>query len=250
LSTMGEIRKDNGTANAVISISGVSKAFSTRLVLNNIDLEIGGTHSVCLFGVNGVGKSTLLRIAAGLLQPDKGVVRICGHDIGREPEKAGPQLGVISHKSMVYPNLTAIENLSFFANLYGVKDGTTRIDKLLNDVGLFSYRFDRAGTLSRGLLQRLAIARALVHRPSVLLADEPFTGLDGEACRHLILVLSDFVKNNGTILMTAHDTKVGLKCCDRVIVLDNGTLILDEMTSDIDIDGFAQDYLSYARAGN
>lgn len=240
--------QDNRATNAVISISGVSKAFSTRLVLKNIDLQICGAHSVCLCGVNGVGKSTLLRIITGLLQPDKGVIRICGYNVGRDPEKAKPQLGVISHKSMVYPNLTAIENLSFFADLYGVKDSTTRIDKLLHDVGLFSYRFDRAGTLSRGLLQRLAIARALVHRPSVLLADEPFTGLDGEACQHLISVLSDFVNNDGTILMTTHDTKVGLKCCDRVIVLDKSCLIFDALTSDIDTDSFAQDYLSYARA--
>jgi heme ABC exporter ATP-binding subunit CcmA len=244
---MGEIRQENRAENAVISISGVSKAFSTRLVLKNIDLEIGCAHSVYLCGVNGVGKSTLLRIIAGLLQPDKGVIRICGYNIGRDPENAKPQLGVISHKSMVYPNLTAIENLSFFADLYGVKDSKTRIDKLLHDVGLFSYRYDRAATLSRGLLQRLAIARALVHRPSVLLADEPFTGLDGEACQHLISVLSDFVKNDGTILMTTHDTRVGLKCCDRVIVLDKSNLIFDLKTSDIDTDSFAQDYLSYAR---
>jgi heme exporter protein A len=151
---MGEIRQENRATNAVISISGVSKAFSTRLVLKNIDLEVSSAHSVCLCGVNGVGKSTLLRIITGLLQPDKGVIRICGYNVGRDPEKAKPQLGVISHKSMVYPNLTAIENLSFFANLYGVKDSTARIDKLLHDVGLFSYRFDRAGTLSRGLLHR------------------------------------------------------------------------------------------------
>ncbi len=246
---MGEIRQEKRATNAVISISGVRKAFSTRLVLNNIDLEIGCAHSVCLCGVNGVGKSTLLRIVAGLLQPDKGIIRICGYDIGRDPEEAKTKLGVISHKSMVYPNLTAIENLSFFAGLYGVKDNKTRIDKLLRDVGLFSYRYDRAGTLSRGLLQRLAIARALVHQPTVLLADEPFTGLDGQASQHLISVLSDFVKNDGTILMTTHDTGVGLKCCDRVIVLDNGSLILDGVTSDIDTDRFAQDYLSYARAG-
>jgi heme ABC exporter ATP-binding subunit CcmA len=245
---MDETRQENRAANAVISISGISKAFSTRSVLKNIDLQIYSAHSVCLCGVNGVGKSTLLRIITGLLQPDKGVVRICGYNVGRDPEKAKPQLGVISHKSMVYPNLTAVENLSFFADLYGVKDSKNRIDKLLGDVGLFSYRYDRAGTLSRGLLQRLAIARALVHRPSVLLADEPFTGLDGEACKHLISVLSDFVNNDGTILMTTHDTKVGLKCCDRLLVLDKGSLIFDAMKSDIDTDSFAQDYLSYARA--
>ncbi len=247
---MGETRQENGVRNLIINISGVSKAFSARLVLNKIDLEIPQGQSVCLCGVNGVGKSTLLRITGGLLQPDKGNVRICGYDIRIDPEKAKPQLGVISHKSMVYPNLTALENLSFFANLYGVEDSTARINEILHDVGLFSYRYDRAATLSRGLLQRLAIARALVHRPSVLLADEPFTGLDNEACKHLISVLTDFSNNGGTIMMTTHDVRNGLKCCDRVMVLDKSNLILDVMTSDIDTGSFAQDYLSYARGQN
>lgn len=244
---MGEISKENSVKNFIINISGVSKAFSARRVLNKIDLQIPQGQSVCLCGVNGVGKSTLLRITGGLLQADQGNVRICGYDIRIEPDKAKPQLGVISHKSMVYPNLTALENLSFFANLYGVADTTTRVNEILQDVGLSSYRYDRAATLSRGLLQRLAIARALVHRPSVLLADEPFTGLDGEASKHLISVLDDFSSDGGTIMMTTHDVHNGLKCCDRVIVLDKTSLILDAMTSDIDTESFAQDYLSYAR---
>ena len=247
---MGEIKQENGVKNSIINISGVSKAFSARLVLKKIDLRIHKGQSVCLCGVNGVGKSTLLRITGGLLQPDKGNVGICGHDIKTDPEKAKPQLGIISHKSMVYPNLTAIENLSFFAGLYGVADTKTRVNEILQDVGLSSYSYDRAATLSRGLLQRLAIARALVHRPSVLLADEPFTGLDGEASEHLTSVLADFSNNGGTIMMTTHDVRNGLKCCDRVIVLDKTSLILDAMTSDMDTESFAQDYLSYARGQN
>lgn len=231
-------------------MSGVSKSFSTKTVLKNIDLEIPPRQSVCLCGVNGAGKSTLLRITAGLLQPDGGDVKICEYNVRTDPEKTKPKLGVISHRSMVYPNLTALENLSFFATLYGVKDSAARINEILNDVGLFSYRHDRAGTLSRGLLQRLAIARALVHHPSVLLADEPFTGLDTDACKHLISFLADFIHNGGTIMFTTHDINIGLKCCDRVVVLDKSHLILDVMKSDIDTDSFAQDYLSYARGHN
>lgn len=247
---MGETSQENTAIKLIIKMSGVSKAFSTKTVLKNIDLEILPRQSVCLCGVNGAGKSTLLRITAGLLQPDVGNVKICEYDVKTDPEKSKPQIGVISHKSMVYPNLTALENLCFFANLYGVKDSTSRVDTLLHDVGLFSYRYDRAGTLSRGLLQRLAIARALVHRPSVLLADEPFTGLDTEACKHLISVLTDFTNNGGTVMFTTHDISIGLKCCDRVVVLDKSLLILDVMKSDIDTDSFAQDYLSYARGHN
>jgi ABC-type multidrug transport system ATPase subunit len=109
------------------------------------------------------------------------------------------------------------------------------------------YRYDRAGILSRGLLQRLAIARALVHRPVVLLTDEPFTGLDADACQHLITVLANFTRDGGTIVMTTHDINIGVKCCDRVVVLDRTRLIFDAMMCDIDINSFAQDYLSYAR---
>lgn len=247
---MNKDKRKDSADESVVSVDSVSKAFAARLVLDNVSLGVVRGQSVCVCGVNGAGKSTLLRIIAGLLQPDAGSVRLCGHDVRTYPEKAKPQLGVISHGSMVYPDLTVFENLSFFANLYGVKDSAARADELLQDVGLSSYRYDRANILSRGLLQRLAIARALVHRPVVLLADEPFTGLDVEAREHLISVLSKFVGNGGTIVMTTHDVNIGTKCCDRVVILDRTRLILDAMMCDIDTASFTQDYLSYARSRN
>lgn len=231
----------------MINISSVRKSFATRLVLNNIDLAVTGSQSVCICGVNGAGKSTLLRIIAGLLQPDRGSVLLNGYNVAKDPEKTKSQLGVISHKSMVYPDLTVFENLFFFANLYGVKDAAVRVKQLLENVGLFSFRYDKAGILSRGLLQRLAIARALVHQPTVLLADEPFTGLDAEACEYLISVLTDFTGNGGTIIMTTHDINIGLKCCGRVVVLDKTHIILDAETSRLNVAHLSQDYLSYAR---
>ncbi len=233
--------------NTVININSINKAFSTRLVLNNIDLSITRSQSLCICGVNGAGKNTLLRIIAGLLQPDQGSVQLCGYNVSKEPEKTKLHLGVISHKSMLYPDLTVFENLFFFANLYGVKDNTARVKELLEDVGLFPYRYDRVSILSRGLLQRLAIARALVHRPSILLADEPFTGLDIEACQHLISVLTNFTNDGGTVVMATHDINVCLQCCRRVVVLDKARLIFDAETSDIKTASFVQDYLSYAR---
>ncbi|MHC4394279.1 MAG: ABC transporter ATP-binding protein [Planctomycetota bacterium] len=235
------------TNNTVINISSVRKSFATRLVLDNIDLAVARSQSVCICGINGAGKSTLLHIIAGLLQPDQGLVLLNGYNVVKDPEKTKTQLGVISHKSMVYPDLTAFENLLFFANLYGVKDVAIRVKGLLEDVGLFPFRYDKAGILSRGLLQRLAIARALVHQPTVLLADEPFTGLDAEACEYLISVLTGFTGNGGTIIMTTHDINIGIKCCSRVVVLDKRHIILDAETSQLDIADFSQDYLSYAR---
>lgn len=232
---------------AVISVNSVSKSFGTRLVLSNIILSIARGQSVCVCGVNGVGKSTLLRIIAGLLQPDGGSVQLNGYNVTEDPEKTKPQVGVILHKSMLYPHLTVSENLLFFANLYGLKNSTAAVRGLLEKLGLGSYRYDKAGILSRGLLQRLSIARALVHQPTVLLADEPFTGLDAEACQHLTSVLADFTNNSGTIVMTTNDINICLQCCSRVAVLDKTCLIFDAMTSDLNTAGFSQDYLSYAR---
>ncbi len=232
----------------VINVKSVSKAFDTRAVLKDIAIDIGTAQAVLICGINGAGKTTLLRIIAGLLQPDLGSVELCGYNIRKDPEKAKSQFGMISHKSMVYPELTVLENLSFFATLYGVKDSDTYITQLLQDVGLFSYRYDTASILSRGLLQRLAIARALVHRPALLLADEPFTGLDAKACHHLITVLTEFTNNGGTIVMTTHDIDIGLQCCNRVVVLDKSNLIFDARTSDIDTARFLKDYISYARS--
>ena len=232
----------------VINVKSISKAFDTRNVLRDIAIDIDTEQAVLICGINGAGKTTLLRIIAGLLQPDQGSVKLCGYNIQKDPEKAKSQFGMISHKSMVYPELTVLENLSFFARLYGVKDSDANITELLQDVGLLSYRYDTASILSRGLLQRLAIARALVHRPALLLADEPFTGLDTKASHHLINVLNEFTNNGGTIVMTTHDIDIGLQCCNRVVVLDKSKLIFDARTCDIDTARFLKDYISYARS--
>jgi heme exporter protein A len=151
---------------------------------------------------------------------------------------------------MVYPDLTVLENLAFVAQLYGVSERTARAEEMLVDVGLEAFQHESAGILSRGLLQRLAIARALLHRPSVLLADEPFTGLDEKATHWLTDRIGRFVDEGGSVLMTTHDVKLGLRCCRRVAVLDRGVLLLDARRDEIDSDRFAQDYLSYARDGN
>lgn len=245
---MHEMTAKNKPAGEALNVCSIRKTFVTRPVLRGIDLVAPGGEAVCLCGINGAGKSTLLRVIAGLLRPDTGSVAINGYDVRREPEKAKRQLGAISHASMVYPELTVCENLTFVARLYGVPGRAERIEELLAGTGLTSYRHDRAGILSRGLLQRLAIARALLHKPAVLLADEPFTGLDGGASEHVLTIFDRFVRDGGTILMTTHDIRLGLRCCRRVAVLDNGVLILDAMTEKIDSDRFTEDYLSYARS--
>ena len=128
--------------------------------MRNVSLVVPEHQAVCLCGINGAGKSTLLRIIAGLLRPDSGAVTIRGHDVRQDPEAAKRQLGMISHAGMSYPELTVSENLLFAARLYGVPNAAARIESLLAATELVAFRHDRAGILSRGLLQRLAIARA------------------------------------------------------------------------------------------
>jgi heme exporter protein A len=245
---MHEVAAKDSLADMALNICSVSKAFMTRPVLRGIDLAVPKGQAVCLCGINGAGKSTLLRIVAGLLRPDRGTVAINGRDVRKNLEAAKRQLSMISHASMVYPELTVHENLTFAARLYGVPNRAARIEELLADTELASFRQDRAGILSRGLLQRLAIARALLHGPIVLLADEPFTGLDAGASERLRAIFERFVRDGGTILMTTHDIRLGLQCCRRVAVLDKGVLILDALKDTIDADRFAADYLTYARS--
>lgn len=238
------------TTEMALTLRSISKAFTTRTVLQDVTLALPSGQATCLYGVNGAGKTTLLRIAAGLLRPDAGAVAIGRWEAREHPAEFKRRLGMISHASMAYAELTVAENLSFAADLYGVPNRSERIEALLIEMGLGSFRYDRAGILSRGLLQRLAIARALLHEPAVLLADEPFTGLDVEASQHLVEVFDAFVGRGGILLMTTHDTSLGLRCCRRVAVLDGGTCVLDRMTDEIDRDRFAEDYLAYARSTN
>lgn len=230
-----------------VDVAGVSKSFGSQLVLKDISFHLTGGQGLCICGPNAAGKTTLLHIMAGLLQPDAGAVQICGFDVKSQAQQARATLGAIFHKSMVYPHLTVIENLRFFASLYGVRDTAARIQELLEQAALMPYRYDRAGVLSHGMMQRLAIARALVHRPNVLLADEPFSGLDADASGHLVNMLNRFKSEGGAIVMTTHNVDLSLQCCEQVAVLDKRRMIFNAKISEIDTTAFARDYLLYAR---
>ncbi len=232
---------------AAINLSGISKSFGRRAVLESISLSVGAGQGLCIYGANAVGKTTLLRITAGLLKPSQGTAEICGFDIQRHTQQTKAMLGVIFHKSMAYPQLTVEENLRFFARLYGIKNSRERIEELLGQTGLGPCRCDRAGILSRGMIQRLAIARALLHKPKVLLADEPFAGLDAEAARHLVMILGSFKNEGGTVVMATHNVNLSLQCCEQAAVLNERKIIFNTGVSEIDTAEFACDYLLYAR---
>lgn len=244
---MSEKRRNFGGDGSAVNLLDVCKSFTGRCVLEGIGFHLTGGQGLCICGANAAGKTTLLRIIAGLLEPDEGQVRICGFDIKHQKQRTGAMLGAIFHKTMVYPQLTVIENLRFFARLYGVRDSKARIRELLEESSLMPYCYDSAGILSRGMMQRLAIARALVHRPAVLLADEPFAGLDAEAGKHLVTVIRKFRDTGGTVVMTTHNVSFALQCCERVAVLDDKKLIFNTEVSEINTAEFVRDYLLYAR---
>jgi ABC-type multidrug transport system ATPase subunit len=233
-----------------ITLTGVARGFGGRAVLKCVDFSARPGEVVCLCGLNGAGKSTMLRIVCGLLQPDAGAVRLCGLDPSASPEAAAGAIGLISHKSMVYPDLTVMENMVFFAELYGLRNPRARAQELLEAFELSNFRREMTAVLSRGMLQRLSIARALVNRPAVLLADEPFTGLDLRASGGLVLELGRFSAGGGTVLMTTHELGPAVECCGRVAVLDGGRIIFDSPIEDVDIEAFRRDYLSYARGAS
>jgi len=233
---------------AVINLSNVSKSFPNRVVLTDISFTVTAGQGLCVCGPNAVGKTTLLRIIAGLSEPGCGEVNVCGLNVQKEPEKTRSLVGLISHKPMVYAQLTVEENLRFFSRMYGIKNGKSLITQMLELTGLSPYRHDRAGILSAGLTRRLAIARATIHKPKALLADEPFAGLDSQGCEYLVTMLGNFKDTGGAVLMTTHHVDLSFRCCEQAAVLDDKKIIFNRRISQIDKRAFAGDYLSYARA--
>jgi len=247
---MDEKSQNSLSKKPVVSLEGVYKSFANQVILQDISFQLTAGQSLCICGPNAAGKTTLLRIIGGLLIATEGKVEICGFNVKTQPQKTRAMIGAIFHKSMVYPQLTVIENLQFFARLYGLKDNKLHIQKLMEQTQLMPYRYDKVAILSRGMLQRLAITRALVHNPSVLLADEPFAGLDAHATKHLVTILRSFKNRSRTVVMTTHNANFALQCCEQVAVLDNKKLIFNKKVSEINITKFAQDYLWYARENN
>lgn len=205
----------------------LTKRFDRHVVLRGVDLRLEQGERVALFGPNGAGKTTLLRILATLAQPTAGRVVIDGIPVREQPAEARRRLGVVAHQPYLYPDLTAAENLHFFARMYDVPGAGARVAELLEVVGLSGRASDRVGTFSRGMLQRLALARAILHRPAVLLLDEPDTGLDREGLRVLEALLVGQTEGGGTVLLTTHDLRFGLANAERALVLRGGRLVLD-----------------------
>ena len=224
-----------------IDVRGLTKSYGDSEALRHVDLQVGWGEFLAIFGPNGAGKTTLLKILATLVKPTSGDARVSGFDLKRDPGEVRRRIGVVSHQTLLYDDLTARENLRFYGKMYSVPHLSERIQQLLSDVGLASRADDRVHTLSRGMQQRLAIARALIHDPAVVLLDEPGTGLDEYANAMLGKILASTTHGQRTVIMTTHSLEQGLALSSRVAILTQGKIAYEE-SRQLDIDSLREIY--------
>jgi len=225
-----------------LQIDNVSKDFGRIIALRGITFSVAPGEFVSILGRNGAGKTTLLNIISGVSKPSEGSVQLFGSDPSDRQNKA--KLAVISHEMFLYENLTAVENLEYYSRIYNVPDASQRIDQVLRDIELTHRRFDLVSTYSRGMSQRLTIARALLHEPAMLLLDEPFTGLDQHAIGMLIDLLKKQREMGRTILLTTHDLHTAKELSDRFIILEKHRIVKDGKMEDTDPDEIRSDFFS------
>jgi heme exporter protein A len=231
----------NGNPVAVVEADSIARAFGARRAVDGVTLRVQSGETLALFGPNGAGKTTLLRLLGGLLKPTGGSAKVGGEKV---PGGAAVrrQIGLISHHTLLYDALTARENVEFFARLYGVKSPRDSAVRSLERMRIA----DRADTpvraLSRGMKQRVSIARATVHNPTVVLADEPFTGLDASGARALSDLLAELRSSGAALVLVTHNIDEGLSLATHAAVMHRGKLVRSDIRSSIDESKFAAEY--------
>lgn len=227
-------------ANA-IETKKLTKVFGDRKALDKVSIEVPEGAFLSIFGPNGAGKTTLVRTLATLSRATSGTALVAGFDAKEEPDKVREHTGLISHNPMLYPDLTAMENLMFTAQLYGVVNAEERVRELLRAVELDHRRFDVVRTFSRGMTQRLSIARALMNDPDVVFLDEPYAGLDPHAVE-IFDGLIEQLRDGRTFIMVSHDLQKGFDVCTHALVLARGRVVSYAPKEDIDFEQFRQLY--------
>jgi len=212
-----------------ISIQNVWKFFGDFAAVRDVSLEIPPGTILALLGRNGAGKTTMLRMMAGLSRPSRGEISVSGREWGKQNSS---NIGVVGHGEWIYNDLSARENLEFFGRLYKVDDLDGAVGRWLETVGLSRFRNSRVSEFSRGMRQRLAIARAFLHDPRVLLLDEPWTALDDRATQLLSSLLRDAQSRGGSVVVCSHQLREALEVATRVAVIDRGKLIFQGPNSD------------------
>jgi heme exporter protein A len=222
----------------ILAARGLAKLYGSFAALDGVDLDVAPGESLLLLGPNGAGKSTLLRVAALLLRPSAGTLRLWGEDPARADRRSiRGRIGLLSHQGFLYDHLTAAENLLFYGGLYGLAMSAARARTALAEVGLEARRDDPVRAFSRGMQQRLALARALLHEPEMLLLDEPFTGLDRDGARALQAMLAARLGGSRACLMVTHDFEPALPLATRVVVLAGGRVAADRPSAGLGAGG-------------
>jgi len=230
-----------------IAATGLTRRFGQIQALRGVDLRLEPGERLALFGANGAGKTTLLRILGLGLAPDTGSLSIDGMDVKRDALRARARIGWLAHASLLYADLTARQNLEFWGRLYGVEQIDRRARELLHEMGLDAYVDEPAGILSRGMSQRLSLARALLHDPALLLLDEPFTGLDPIAVDTLKQRLKGTGSGNTSLILATHRVDEGLALTDRWIMLTRGRIVADGRSAETDAGTVTEAYRASRR---
>ncbi|MBN2413935.1 heme ABC exporter ATP-binding protein CcmA [candidate division KSB1 bacterium] len=214
----------------MITAQNIRKSFGHAHALKGVNFHIKKGEYVSLLGINGAGKTTLIRIISALTKPTEGNIIVSGVPLKKNPNLIRRLIGVMSHFTFLYGDMSAEENLKFYGNMYNVPDLHDKIDQLLVKVNLNTRRYDLVRTFSRGMQQRLSLARAILHDPHILLLDEPFAGLDVNAEKLLTDLIHDYVSGGMTILLTTHDINYALRHSQRIFVLKEGELVKDDVS--------------------
>jgi len=211
----------------MIKTENLSKKFNGNLAVDRLSLEVNEGEVFGFLGPNGAGKTTTVRMLTSLIAPSNGTAVVNGFEIGKEDKKIRQTVGILTETPGMYDNLSAEYNLEIYANLYEVKDVTGQVEKYLRMLGLWERRFDEAGTFSKGMKQKLAIARALLHEPQILFLDEPTAGLDPEAARLVRDFIEELRKEGRTIFLCTHNLDEADRLCDRIGVFKTRLLVMD-----------------------
>ena len=233
----------------VIEVRGLTKSFGNQHALRGVDFEVGRGEFVIIFGPNGAGKTTLIKVLATIMNPSSGKVFIDGLNLKNNAEEIRRRIGVVTHQTFLYNNLTVYENLTFYCRMYDVPRSKERIHEVVDMVGMMSRLHDRVGTLSRGMQQRLSIARSLLHKPAIMLLDEPETGLDQQAISMLRETLQTEGEGKRTVVLTTHNLERGLELGDRLLILDKGKIVYQKSTQALDLASLKQAYQHSTRVG-
>jgi len=226
---------------AIVEVAELTRAFGTRRALDGVTFSLAPGECLALFGPNGAGKTTLLRVLAGLLRPTSGSARISGVQLPGGA-LARSRVGLISHHTMLYEALSPRENVSFAAKLYGVPDAGARVEDSLRRMSMIERADAPVRSLSRGMQQRVSIARAMVHAPQLVLADEPYSGLDDSGARALTSLLGELRSAGTAIIVVTHNLAEGLSLATHAAVMQRGKFVRYEAVDRIDAGSYATTY--------